>query len=284
MRCSMRGLTIAVAGVLLLAADVSPGHVGPWSAAQAQAPDRAGAHAIFNELLGRYVVASADGVNRVDYGRWKASAADRSRLESYIGNLLAQAPSKQPRAEAFAYWSNLYNAVTLKVVLDRYPVRTIREIKSESLLDPKAYLGPWRTRRVTVEGRSYSLDDIEHEVLRPSFKDPRVHYALNCASYGCPNLRAKAWAAATLDADLDAAAREYINHPRGVTVLSGGRLRVSSIYKWFKDDFGGNDAGVIDHIRKYSDPKLARALRADAVIGEDAYDWSLNDAKVASTR
>ncbi len=111
------------------------------------------------------------------------------------------------------------------------------------------------------------------------FKDPRVHYAINCVSYGCPNLRNKAWTAATLAADLDLAARDYINHPRGVTILTGNRLRVSSIYKWFAEDFGGTDAGKIAHLRKYARPKLAAALSANPVIAEDAYDWSLNDVK-----
>jgi hypothetical protein len=174
---------------------------------------------------------------------------------------------------------NLYNAVTLSVVLDRYPVSSIRDIKSDSLLDPKAYLGPWRTKRVTVEGRSYSLDDIENEVLRPLFKDPRVHYAINCASYGCPNLRATAWTAATLDADLDLAARELINHPRAITRLPNNALRVSSIYKWFAADFGGDDAGIVAHLRKYAQGRLATMLAGNPKIAEDNYDWSLNDVR-----
>lgn len=235
--------------------------------------------AAFDALLGTYVVPAPDGVNRVDYRRWKANPRDVASLEAYIRHLGARAPSKMPRDEAFAFWSNLYNAVTLKVVLDRYPVASIRDIKSEGLFDPKAYIGPWRSKRITVENRSYSLDDIENEVLRPVFRDPRVHYAINCASYGCPNLRNKAWTAATLAADLDDAARAYINHPRGATILTGNRLRVSSIYKWFAEDFGGNDAGKIAHLHKYAGPKLAAALAANPVIAEDAYDWSLNDVK-----
>ena len=173
------------------------------------------------------------------------------------------APSKLPRNEAFAYWANLYNAITLQVILDRFPVHSIRDIKSDGLFDPKAYIGPWRTKRVTVEGKQLSLDDIEHEIMRPTFKDPRVHYSVNCASFGCPNLPAKAWNAATLDADLDAAARDFINHPRGVAVLAGGKLKVSSIYKWFRDDFGADDAAVIAHLKKYAKPELAPARHGD---------------------
>jgi len=232
----------------------------------------------FDALLAKYVKPSADGVNRVDYARWQASARDMASLHDYISHRAALTPSKMPRNDAFAFWVNLYNAVTLKVVLDRYPVSSIRDIKSEGLFDPKAYIGPWRTKRVTVEGQSYSLDDIENDILRSGFKDPRLHYAINCASYGCPNLRAKGWTGANLDADLEMAARDFINHPRGVTVLPGNRLRVSSIYKWFNADFGGSDAGVLAHLRKYAGPALAAALTSQPAITEDAYDWSLDDA------
>jgi hypothetical protein len=238
------------------------------------------ADATFDALLAKYVKAGDDGVNRVDYAGWKASAQDVSQLNGYIRDASGRLPSKMPRAEAFAYWVNLYNAVTLKIVLERYPVTSIRDIKSDGILDPKAYLGPWRTKRVTVEGRSYSLDDIENDVLRPVFKDPRVHYAINCASYGCPNLRTRAWSAAMLDADLDLAAREYINHPRGVTALPNNRLKVSSIYKWFAADFGGDDATVLAHLRKYAGAKLAAVLVSNPKIAEDTYDWSLNDARL----
>ena len=232
-------------------------------------------HATYDELLRRYVIAQADGVNRVDYAKWKGTAADIKKLNDYIAAAGKLAPSKLPRNEAFAYWANLYNAITLKVILDRFPVASIRDIKSDGLFDPKAYIGPWRTKRVTVEGKSLSLDDIEHEVMRPTFKDPRVHYSVNCASFGCPNLPAKAWNAATLDADLDAAAIDFINHPRGVAVQAGGKLKVSSIYKWFRDDFGPDDAAVIAHFKKHAKPELAAKL-GSATIAEDGYDWSLN--------
>ncbi|NJO35097.1 MAG: DUF547 domain-containing protein [Rhodospirillales bacterium] len=235
--------------------------------------------ATYDALLGKYVLASPDGVNRVDYKRWKAVSSDVANLDAYIRELSARTPLKMPRDEAFAFWCNLYNAITLKVVLDRYPVGSIQDIKSDGLFDPKAYFGPWRTKRITVESRSYSLDDIENNVLRRVFKDPRVHYAINCASYSCPNLRNRAWTAATLSADLDQAARDYVNHPRGVTIFAGNKLRVSSIYKWFAEDFGGTDARKIAHLRKYAGPKLAAALASNPRISEDGYDWSLNDGK-----
>lgn len=235
-----------------------------------------GVHAAYDTLLRRYVKPNADGVNRVDYAAWKASASDHKALKNYVAGLAKAQPSKMARNEAFAYWANLYNAITVDMVLDRYPVKSIRDIRSDGFFDPKAYTGPWRTKRVTVEGKSLSLDDIEHEVMRPTFKDPRVHYSVNCASFGCPNLPPKAWEAASLEADLDAAARNFVNHPRGAEVLAGNRLRVSSIYKWFRDDFGPDDAAVIAHMKKYAKPELAGRLSKVTSIAEDQYDWALN--------
>jgi Protein of unknown function, DUF547 len=231
---------------------------------------------VFDALLQRYVSAAPDGVNRVDYAKWHRAAADRKALDTYIEQMSARKPSQLPRGEAMSYWGNLYNAVTLKVVLDAFPVDSIRDIKSDSWLDPKAYLGPWRQQRISVEGRRLSLDDIEHSILRPTFKDARVHYMVNCASIGCPNLMARAWRPASLDVDLDNAARSFINHPRAVSVLPSGTLKVSSIYKWFVEDFGGNDAGVITHLRKFAGPELAKALNKVSSISEDGYDWTLN--------
>ena len=250
--------------------------------ASAMAETIGGGVAAFDGLLGRYVVLGGDGVSRVDYGRWKATGPDVAALNQFIQSQSSLAPSRLSKPEQLAYWANLYNAITLKVIVDAYPVASIRDIKSKGVwLDPKAFTGPWVEKRVTVEGRELSLDEIEHAILRPTFKDPRVHYSVNCASFGCPNLRAMAWKAETLEADLDAAARAYVNHPRGAKV-DGGSLAVSSIYKWFKTDFGGSDAGVIAHLKTYAAPGLAKKLETVKTIEGDDYSWSLNDTKGAT--
>lgn len=242
-------------------------------------PAAADPDAALDALLGRYVADHPDGVTRVRYGAWKASAADLRALEAWIAEASARRPSAMARDEAYAYWANLYNALTLKVVLDRYPVRSIRDIRSTGVpFDPKGWFGPWRTRLVMVEGRRMSLDDIEHETMRPTFRDPRVHYAVNCASMGCPNLWPRAWRAATLERELDAAAAAFVNNPRGVTVLADGRLRVSSIYSWFREDFGGSEAGVVAHLRRHAAAPLAARLNERTSIAQDGYDWALNDA------
>lgn len=240
---------------------------------------RADADGVLDALLARHVVPHPDGVTRLRYAAWKGSAADMAALDAWIAGAAGRRPSAMPRAEAYAFWANLYNALTLKVVLERYPVRSIRDIRSTGVpLDPKGWFGPWRTRLITVEGRRMSLDDIEHETMRPTFRDPRVHYAVNCASIGCPNIWPRAWRAATLEAELDAAAAAFVNHPRGVTVLPDGRLRVSSIFSWFREDFGGSEAGVVAHLRRYAAPALATQLGERTAIAEDTYDWALNDA------
>jgi Protein of unknown function, DUF547 len=226
----------------------------------------------WDALLARYVRAGSDGLNRVDYAAWKASGADMASLNAVVTAFAAQPISSLPRAEQFCVWANLYNALTVQVVLGRYPVRSIRDIKSSPLA-----LGPWKDKRVTVQGARLSLDDIEHNILRKQWREPRVHYAVNCASIGCPNLGRRGWRTETLEADLTAAARAFVNSPRGVRVAGADRVRVSSIYQWFKVDFGNSDAGVLAHLRLYAAPALAAQLANARIVGND-YDWSINAA------
>ncbi len=262
----------ALSAVAAITVSERAGHTVPEARAMQQTD------AVYGELLGKYLSEGADGVVLVDYAGWSASKDDVDRLKGYVQGLAALRPSQMRREEAFAYWANLYNAITLQVILDNYPVKSIRDVKSTGtgLFDVKAYFGPWRTKRVTVEGKELSLDDIEHTIMRPTFKDPRVHYAVNCASIGCPNLKMTPWSAETLEADLEAAAKAFVNHPRGVRVNADGSLTVSSIYSWFKEDFGGSDDGVIAHLRQYAKPELAETLKASPRISGHDYDWSLN--------
>jgi hypothetical protein len=234
----------------------------------------------YRDLLAKYVTAGSSGISLVDYSKWKKNKADLQRLGAYLASLQSQRPSAMERGQAFVFWVNLYNAATLKILLDNYPVKSIRDIKSTGtgLLDFKASFGPWRTKLLTVEGQSLSLDNIEHDILRPKFRDPRVHYAVNCASIGCPNLKRTPWTAKALEADLEAAARAYINHPRGVSIGPDGSVRVSSVYHWFREDFGGGDQGVITHLQKYAKPELAAKLGSKTAIAGHDYDWSLNVA------
>jgi len=246
----------------------------PASAEQPMIPD----HRPWAELLQTWVVPSPsdDGTapNFVDYGGLKANTRDRAALAAYIESLEAADPAALPRDEQFAYWVNLYNALTVRVVVDHYPVASIRDISISPGLFSR---GPWGKKLVRVAGRELSLDDIEHAILRPDFGDARVHYAVNCASWSCPDLAVEPYEGATLDAQLDAAARRYVNSPRGA-LIRNGRLTASSIYSWYKEDFGRTEAGVLAELRKYADPELAAALAKVVRVSSYGYDWSLNDA------
>jgi len=230
-------------------------------------------HAAWDRFLARYLRLPADGrgPTRVAYGA--VTPDDRAALERYVERLAATPVSALARDEQFAFWANLYNALTVRVVLDRYPVGSIRDID----ISPGWFAdGPWGAKLVEVEGEALSLDDIEHRILRPIWRDPRVHYAVNCAAVGCPSLRPRAFRAATLDADLDAAASAFVNDPRGVRV-EGGRVVASRIYAWFREDWG-TDADVLDHLRAYAAPALRVSLDGRTTIDRHAYDWTLNDA------
>lgn len=227
-------------------------------------------HAAWDRLLGQYVQPGSDGINRVDYEA--VTPEDRARLDGYIAMLTAIPVRSLSRAEQLPFWVNLYNALTVRVVLEHYPVASIRDID----ISPGFFAdGPWGKKLVTVEGEAVSLDDIEHRILRPIWGDPRIHYVVNCASLGCPNLRTHAMTTENAETFLEEAAAAFINHPRGVRI-EDGKLYVSSIYDWFDVDFGGNDAGVIAHLKAYAKGELAGALAGISRIADDSYDWRLN--------
>ncbi|MCA6257393.1 MAG: DUF547 domain-containing protein [Phenylobacterium sp.] len=232
-------------------------------------------HSALGALLETYARLAADGVVRVDYAGWAASPNDLQRLKRYLSELSRADPLSLTRAEQFAYWANLYNALTLDVVLAAFPVRSIRDIRPSLLA-----AGPWRQERITVGGVRLSLDAIEHDILRRAWRDPRVHYAVNCASFSCPDLPRRAWRGAGLQSALDEAARTYVNHPRAVR-FEGDALVVSSIYRWYAEDFGSSDAVVIAHLARFARPPLAARLKASRRIARTTYDWSLNAVRKA---
>jgi hypothetical protein len=231
-------------------------------------------HGAWDALLAKYRRDAPDGIARFDYDALAASRADRAELKAYLARLGATPISGYARDAQMAFWIDLYNALTIDVVVDHWPVASIRDIR----ISPGWFsVGPWGRKLIAVEGEEVSLDDIEHRILRPLWADPRIHYAVNCASLGCPDLPARAVTAANLEATLAQGAADFVNHPRGHRI-EGGRLRVSSIYEWFKADFGGTDSGVIAHLRAHADPERARALDAVARISGHDYDWAINRA------
>ena len=245
-----------------------------WEFWDSRAPDNTTQidHSGWNTFLGKYVLQGEDGVNRVRYS--SVSDTDRQQLRNYIAALEHIPIRRYSSEQQLAYWINLYNAATIDVVLQHYPVSSIRDIDiSPGFLAD----GPWKKKLLSIEGEPVSLNDIEHRILRPVWRDPRLHYALNCASIGCPNLSNNAYHADTIDTQLDQAATTYVNHPRGVS-FNNGKLYISSIYSWFRADFGESDAAVIDHLQLYALAPLKDALADSGRIAGYRYDWSLNDA------
>ncbi len=231
-------------------------------------------HGAWDAFLKKFVAAPhPSGIHRVRYQA--VGPADFKALQDYLGALQAVAISRYSRSEQKAFWINLYNALTVDLVLSRFPVASIRDINISPGI---AVRGPWGAKLFTVENEKLSLDDIEHRILRPIWKDSRIHYALSWATLGGPNLQPLAFSAENSEGLLEKAAREFINHPRGVSIQKG-RLQVSSLYVWFQEDFGASADGLMDHWQEFADPPLAEALgKYSGGLAHD-YDWRLNAAE-----
>jgi len=228
-------------------------------------------HSVWQGLLDKYLVLSEDGITRFDYKALQEN--DKATLDGYLDSLTSLDPLIYNKTEQMAYWVNLYNALTIKVIVDHYPVESILKINiSPGFLK----FGPWGKKLITVNGEELRLDDIEHRILRPIWQDPRIHYLVNCASIGCPNLHPQAYTADNIEELMTENAIAYINHPRGVSVKKG-RVKLSTIYKWFKKDFGKNDKEVLDHIRQYGSDDLKAQLEGIKKIRKHGYDWDLNE-------
>ena len=224
-------------------------------------------HAQWQGFIDRHVAPSESGINLVAYG--DVTQAERKKLNQYIASLTAIDPRTLRRDEQMAYWINLYNALTIEVVL-RYPDKKSILRMGERLFA----VGPWKDKLVTIAGEEVSLDDIEHRILRPIWRDHRIHYAVNCASLGCPNLATTAFTADKLDALMAQGERDYVNHPRGVG-FENGKLTLSSIYDWYGSDFADDEAGLLAHLAERHET-LGNALRNyDGRVAYE-YDWSPN--------
>jgi hypothetical protein len=235
-------------------------------------------HSAWGIILKKYLVTSQlttessapVGINLLQYGG--VSKIDYDLLKIYLTTLEGIPISSFSRPEQRAFWINLYNAATVNLILEHYPVESITKI-SFSFFS----FGPWDEELLTIEGEELSLNDIEHRILRPIWQDPRIHYALNCASIGCPNLQPIAFTAKNTDSLLETGASEYINHPRGAK-KEDKKLWLSKIFEWYQDDYGGNEAGVLIHIQKYAKENLANSLYEDELEIEYHYDWRLNES------
>jgi hypothetical protein len=234
--------------------------------------DKAIDHSAWGAFLAAYLVTdNPSGVYLVRYG--EVTQESRARLQGYLEMLEKTIVSDLNRDEQAAFWINLYNALTVEVVLEHYPVESIRDID----ISPGWFSdGPWGAKLVTIEGQKISLDDIEHRILRPIWKDPRLHYVVNCASIGCPNLQPEPFTAENLELLYERGARQYVNHPRGAEIRAGD-LILSSIYDWFQQDFDGSEQAVLAHLQKYGEPALRKRIATFNGSISYRYDWTLND-------
>ena len=219
-------------------------------------------HGVYAELLRRHV---RNG--QVDYDGFKQ---DEGKLDQYLAVLEAVDPQVLSTDERFAFYANAYNAWTIKLILGKYPgIDSIKQLGN-------FITSPWEKKIVHLNGQVLSLDNIEHDIMRPQFKDPRVHFAINCAAYSCPPLRSEPYEGSRLDAQLDDATRAFINNP-GRNYLEGNTLYLSKIFKWFAEDFKDDPVAFV---RRYAQGSLKNAL---STIGSSLrvkylpYDWSLNN-------
>jgi Protein of unknown function, DUF547 len=216
---------------------------------------------ILSELLTKY-----NQAGQVDYAGLKA---EETRLDAYLEGLANVDADSLPHDERFAFYTNAYNAWTIKLILSGYPgVASIKDLGS-------LFKSPWKKKIVKLKGGLTTLDHIEHDILRPEFKDPRIHFAVNCASKGCPPLYREPFVGSQLDKQLDEVTRQFINNPE-YNRLEGNKLYVSSIFKWFREDF--NNA-IIDFFEAYASDDLKREIqqrKASLKIKYLDYDWSLN--------
>jgi hypothetical protein len=218
-------------------------------------------HAPLHELLKTHVRGGG-----IDYD---GLSKEEAKLDAYLAPAESFSVEALSRDEAMAFWINMYNAWTLKLILTKYPdLDSIKDLGS-------VFSSPWKKRFVKIGGKTLTLGEIEHEILREEFKDPRIHFAINCASKSCPPLLPEAYRAATLEAQLDGATRDFINN-RANTIIDSKRLTVSRIFKWYKDDFNNDIPG---YVKQYAAPELKQKLKnlgnAPDVSFMD-YDWSLN--------
>jgi Protein of unknown function, DUF547 len=221
-------------------------------------------HSTYDRLLRKYV--SDKGL--VNYKAWKG---DQKELNQYLDLLSKNPPGANwSKAEQMAYWINAYNAYTIKLILNHYPVESIKDIGSKIKIP--FVTTPWAAEFFSIGGKKMSLDDIEHGTLRKKYDDPRIHFALVCASVSCPRLRNEAYTAAKLNQQLDDQGRDFLNDPAKNKISKEG-AQLSKYFDWYKGDWSKNGQSVAKWVNKYS----ATPMSPTAKITYLDYNWKLNE-------
>lgn len=234
------------------------------------------ANAIFAKTKGNSQNTQIDFIKDIDHSKWdillrknvsntgkvnyKGFLKDKATLESYLTHLSANEPSKSWSKNAtLAYWINVYNAFTVKLIIDNYPTKSIKDINN-----------PWGKKFFSIGNTKYSLEQVEHEILR-KMGEPRIHFAINCASFSCPNLLNEAYTETKLEKQLSQVAKNFINDNTKNTITKS-KIEISEIFNWFGGDFKTKGT-LIDFINNYSNVKID----AKAKISFKDYNWSLNE-------
>ncbi len=226
-------------------------------------------HSAFNTLLQQHV---RDGM--VDYDAF----ANAPAFKTYLRTLASTDPARLPRQEQLALWINAYNAYTIAQINAHGERESIKNInKSLGFLSTG---GPWREKMATVGSTTYTLDEVEHEQIRPVFNEPRIHFALVCAAESCPPLRSEAYTAAKLDAQLDDQARQFLLRSPGKNRVdvNGERVYLSRIFDWYGKDFAPDQAGLLNWLSRYWPAGAERDVltKGRARVTWTEYNWSLN--------
>lgn len=212
----------------------------------------AAAEMIWDQLLQAHV----DRSGNVNYSAMKADARFKTCTAAFSKIKMGADWSD---GRKMAYWINAYNVFTVKLICDNYPLESITDLKE-----------PWKQKFIELDGKTYSLNQIENEILRPTFKDPRIHFAVNCASYSCPKLNNRAFFEASLDKVMDTLTRQFVTDAKRNT-LAADKAEISKIFEWYAEDFTKNGKSVIGFLNGYG-----AGLQPGATITYKDYDWSLN--------
>jgi len=221
-------------------------------------------HELWDGLLERHV--QSDG--NVDYA---SLLEERATFDEYIKLLETHHPNPKhwSRDESIAFWINAYNAFTVQLVLDHYPVGSIKDIKGGITFISSV----WDQKFITIEGREYDLNNIEQGILRKFYKEPRIHFAVNCASISCPPLADFAFTGGELDNQLDLMTRRFLEDS-SKNVITRDQLELSKIFNWYKTDFTDGQ-NLKEYINRYTDVDISPSAK----IKYMSYDWGLNDKK-----
>jgi len=209
------------------------------------------AHTIWDKLLRRYVSHSG----KVNY---KGLKGEKALLNNYTQLLSNNPPEKNwSRNQRLAYWINVYNAYTVKLILDNYPLKSITDLDK-----------PWDQKIIPIGDKTYSLNQVENEIIRPRFNEPRIHFAVNCAAKSCPPLLNEAFVSEKLNAQLQKQTKAFLNNATSNSI-SSNEIKLSKIFDWYKADFNN----LINFVNTYTETEI----NADAKISFLAYDWALNE-------